>query len=158
MPSPTASSGIRSAHPSTTSRCRRSSARPGRGGSISKAGGTRRVYRVHQVGDVTYVDASDGSSALSEVPRFGDPEKTALAGSLLAPMPGLVLRVLTEVGAVVTAGQPLLVLEAMKMEQTVAAPLAVWSPNCAPRRGTGRRRPGSRGRGDCGGGEVTSCR
>ncbi len=70
----------------------------------------------------TYVDASDGSSALSEVPRFGDPEKIAPAGSLLAPMPGLVLRVLAEVGAVVTAGQPLLVLEAMKMEQTVSAP------------------------------------
>jgi acetyl/propionyl-CoA carboxylase alpha subunit len=84
--------------------------------------GTRRVYRVHQVVDETYVDASDGSSTLSEVPRFGDPEKTAPAGSLLAPMPGLVLRVLTEVGAVVTAGQPLLVLEAMKMEQTVSAP------------------------------------
>ena len=84
--------------------------------------GTRRVYRVHQVGDDTYVDASDGSSALSEVPRFGDPEKTVPAGSLLAPMPGLVLRVLAEVGTVVTAGQPLLVLEAMKMEQTVSAP------------------------------------
>jgi biotin carboxyl carrier protein len=39
-------------------------------------------------------------------------------------MPGLVRRVLVEVGAVVTAGQPLLVLEAMKMEQTVAAPAA----------------------------------
>jgi propionyl-CoA carboxylase alpha chain len=86
--------------------------------------GTRRVYRVHQVQADTYVDASDGSSALSEVPRFGDPEKLAPAGSLLAPMPGLVLRVLAEVGTVVTAGQPLLVLEAMKMEQTVSAPAA----------------------------------
>ena len=85
-------------------------------------GGTRREYRIHQVGAEVYVDASDGSSALSEVPRFGDPEKVAPAGSLLAPMPGLVLRVLAEVGAVVTAGQPLLVLEAMKMEQTVSAP------------------------------------
>jgi len=84
--------------------------------------GTRRVYRVHQVGPDTYVDASDGSSALSEVPRFGDPRRAAPTGSLLAPMPGLVLRVLTEAGAVVTAGQPLLVLEAMKMEQTVSAP------------------------------------
>jgi propionyl-CoA carboxylase alpha chain len=46
----------------------------------------------------------------------------APAGSLLAPMPGLVLRVHAEVGTVVTAGQPLLVLEAMKMEQTVTAP------------------------------------
>jgi len=86
--------------------------------------GIRRVYRVHRVGPGTYVDASDGSSALTEVPRFGDPEKLAAAGSLLAPMPGLVRRVLVEVGAVVTAGQPLLVLEAMKMEQTVAAPAA----------------------------------
>jgi propionyl-CoA carboxylase alpha chain len=84
--------------------------------------GTRRLYRVHRVGTETYVDASDGSSALTEVPRFGDPEKLAPAGSLLAPMPGLVRRVLVEVGAVVVAGQPLLVLEAMKMEQTVAAP------------------------------------
>ena len=84
--------------------------------------GARRVYRVHQVGADSYVDASDGSSALSESPRFGDPTKLAPAGSLLAPMPGLVLRVLAEPGAVVTAGQPLLVLEAMKMEQTVSAP------------------------------------
>jgi propionyl-CoA carboxylase alpha chain len=84
--------------------------------------GTRRTYRIHQVGTDTYVDASDGPTALSEVPRFGDPTKLPPAGSLLAPMPGLVLRVLTEVGAAVTAGQPLLVLEAMKMEQTVSAP------------------------------------
>ncbi len=84
--------------------------------------GTRRVYRVHRVGADTYVDASDGSSTLSEVPRFGDPQKAAPTGSLLAPMPGLVLRVLAEVGTAVRPGQPLLVLEAMKMEQTVAAP------------------------------------
>ena len=84
--------------------------------------GVRREYHIHRAGAVTYVDASDGWSALSEVPRFGDPEKAVPAGSLLAPMPGLVLRVLAEVGAVVTAGQPLLVLEAMKMEQTVSAP------------------------------------
>jgi propionyl-CoA carboxylase alpha chain len=83
---------------------------------------TRRVYRIQQADGVTYVDASDGSSALEDVPRFGDPERAAPAGSLLAPMPGLVLRVLAEVGAVVAAGQPLLVLEAMKMEQTVSAP------------------------------------
>jgi propionyl-CoA carboxylase alpha chain len=83
---------------------------------------TRRVYRIQQADGVTYVDASDGSSALQDVPRFGDPERAAPAGSLLAPMPGLVLRVLAEVGAAVTAGQPLLVLEAMKMEQTVSAP------------------------------------
>jgi propionyl-CoA carboxylase alpha chain len=86
--------------------------------------GTRRVYRVHRVGADTYVDGSDGSSALTEVPRFGDPERLVPAGSLVAPMPGLVRRVLVEAGTTVTAGQPLLILEAMKMEQTVAAPAA----------------------------------
>jgi acyl-CoA carboxylase subunit alpha len=84
--------------------------------------GTRRVYRVHRVGAVTYVDASNGSSALAESPRFGDADDAGPAGSLLAPMPGVVRRVLAEVGSTVKAGQPLLVLEAMKMEQTVAAP------------------------------------
>jgi acetyl/propionyl-CoA carboxylase alpha subunit len=84
--------------------------------------GLRRRYLVHRVQAQAYVDASNGSTALTEVPRFGQPDAMAPSGSLLAPMPGLVLRVLAEVGATVVAGQPLIVLEAMKMEQTVAAP------------------------------------
>ena len=43
-------------------------------------------------------------------------------GNLAAPMPGKVVALLAEVGAPVTRGQPLLVLEAMKMEHTIAAP------------------------------------
>jgi acetyl/propionyl-CoA carboxylase alpha subunit len=84
--------------------------------------GVRREYRVHHVGVESYVDGPDGSSAFHEVPRFGDPDALAHAGSLLAPMPGMVVRVLCDVGATVTAGQPLVVLEAMKMEHTVHAP------------------------------------
>jgi 3-methylcrotonyl-CoA carboxylase alpha subunit len=41
---------------------------------------------------------------------------------LVAPMPGKVVQVLVEPGAAVAAGQPLLVLEAMKMEHTLSAP------------------------------------
>ncbi|WP_445186107.1 ATP-binding protein [Pseudonocardia sp. Cha107L01] len=87
--------------------------------------GVRRAYAVHRVdgaGVWVYVDGPDGSSALREVPRFPDPTEAVAAGSLLAPMPGSVLRVLAEAGAEVTAGQPLVVLEAMKMEHTIAAP------------------------------------
>ena len=87
--------------------------------------GVRRAYAVHRVdgaGVWVYVDGPDGSSALREVPRFPDPTEAVAAGSLLAPMPGSVLRVLAEAGAEVTAGQPLIVLEAMKMEHTIAAP------------------------------------
>ena len=46
----------------------------------------------------------------------------AEGGRLTAPMPGRVVTVLVEPGATVEKGQPLLVLEAMKMEHTIAAP------------------------------------
>ncbi|GAY08188.1 biotin carboxylase N-terminal domain-containing protein [Pseudonocardia sp. N23] len=85
--------------------------------------GVRRRYTVTRADGVSYVDGPDGSVALAEVPRFADPNAAAAAGSLLAPMPGGVVRVLAEAGATVTAGQPLVVLEAMKMEHTVAAPV-----------------------------------
>jgi len=43
------------------------------------------------------------------------------AAEITAPMPGKVLRVLVKEGDVVTAGQPLVVIEAMKMETALAA-------------------------------------
>ena len=46
----------------------------------------------------------------------------ATRGSLAAPMPGRVIKVLVEAGAKVTKGEPLLILEAMKMEHTITAP------------------------------------
>jgi acetyl/propionyl-CoA carboxylase alpha subunit len=46
----------------------------------------------------------------------------AVAGSLAAPMPGTVLRVLVAPGDQVAAGQVLMLLEAMKMELAVSAP------------------------------------
>ena len=90
---------------------------------VLEIAGVRRSYAVHRVGGVAYVDGPDGSATLVEVPRFADPNAVAHAGSLLAPMPGGVVRVLAEPGATVTAGQPLVVLEAMKMEHTVVAPV-----------------------------------
>jgi 3-methylcrotonyl-CoA carboxylase alpha subunit len=44
------------------------------------------------------------------------------AGGLESPMPGVVTRVLVAVGDAVTRGQPLLALEAMKMEHLIRAP------------------------------------
>ncbi len=43
------------------------------------------------------------------------------SGSVVAPMPGKVVKVLVTAGDAVTAGQPLAVVEAMKMETTLAA-------------------------------------
>ena len=88
-----------------------------------EVGGVRRAYTVHRVDGWSYVDGPDGSAALAEVPRFADPNAAAHAGSLLAPMPGGVVRVLAAQGDTVSAGQSLVVLEAMKMEHTVTAPV-----------------------------------
>jgi acyl-CoA carboxylase subunit alpha len=85
--------------------------------------GIRRTYRVHRAAGWTFVDGPDGSSAFRDIPRFADPNAVTHAGSLLAPMPGTVVRVLASTGDTVTAGAALVVLEAMKMEHTVAAPV-----------------------------------
>jgi propionyl-CoA carboxylase alpha chain len=53
-----------------------------------------------------------------------DPAEQVAAGSLLAPMPGAVVRIAVDVGDTVTAGQPILWLEAMKMQHRIDAPSA----------------------------------
>ncbi len=71
-----------------------------------------------------FVDTPDRSAAVLVPPRFTDPAAAHATGSLLAPMPGTVVSVLAAAGDTVEAGQPVLVLEAMKMQHTVTAPTA----------------------------------
>jgi propionyl-CoA carboxylase alpha chain len=84
--------------------------------------GVRTTYAVAIVGDQVDVDWPDGHAALRRTPRFVDPADAVATGSLLAPMPGTVVSVAVEQGQQVEAGQPVLVLEAMKMQHTVRAP------------------------------------
>ncbi|MFE2599679.1 acetyl/propionyl/methylcrotonyl-CoA carboxylase subunit alpha [Streptomyces sp. NPDC059396] len=86
--------------------------------------GVVRHFEVTAYGDEVHVDGADGSYRLTARPRFTDPSRRTEPGSLLAPMPGTVVRIadgLAE-GARVTAGQPLVWLEAMKMEHRITAP------------------------------------
>ena len=76
------------------------------------------------IGDAVDVDSPHGHVRLTRVPRFVDPADAVASGSLLAPMPGTVVRVAVEQGQTVSAGDPVLVLEAMKMQHTVSAPYA----------------------------------
>ncbi|MFF6997519.1 acetyl/propionyl/methylcrotonyl-CoA carboxylase subunit alpha [Streptomyces sp. NPDC008313] len=87
---------------------------------VLEVGGVRRRFEVSRYGDRVYVNAA----ALTALPRFPDPAAQRAPGSLLAPMPGTVVRVAEglAVGAAVTAGQPLVWLEAMKMEHRISAP------------------------------------
>jgi len=54
----------------------------------------------------------------------GDADDDAAGGHLTAPMSGKVLALLADPGARVEKGAPLMVMEAMKMEHTIAAPAA----------------------------------
>jgi pyruvate carboxylase subunit A/propionyl-CoA carboxylase alpha chain len=84
--------------------------------------GVERPFDVARYGEQIFVDSPLGPVQLVALPRFPDPDAAVAQGSLLAPMPGSVLRVGAAVGDTVTAGQPLIWLEAMKMEHTVTAP------------------------------------
>ena len=86
--------------------------------------GVRRVVDVQAAGGAFYVDSALGHSVLTEVDRFPDPSAAAQAGSLLAPMPGTVVRVEVALGDHVPAGAVILAIEAMKMEHAIRAPAA----------------------------------
>ncbi|MFD4620448.1 acetyl/propionyl/methylcrotonyl-CoA carboxylase subunit alpha [Streptomyces sp. NPDC058475] len=87
---------------------------------VLDVGGVRRNFEVARYGDQVFVNAT----ALTALPRFPDPAAQRVPGSLLAPMPGTVVRVAEGLaaGAAVRAGEPLLWLEAMKMEHKISAP------------------------------------
>ncbi|UUN31222.1 biotin carboxylase N-terminal domain-containing protein [Streptomyces sp. FIT100] len=87
---------------------------------VLEVDGVQRKFDVAVYGDRVYV----GNTALTALPRFPDPADRHEPGSLLAPMPGTVVRVAEGLapGAAVTAGQPLVWLEAMKMEHRICAP------------------------------------
>ena len=84
--------------------------------------GVRRLVAVARAGDIRYADSALGATTLVEQPRFPETQQQATAGSLLAPMPGTVVRVEAQLGDSVHAGQVLVVLEAMKMEHSVRTP------------------------------------
>ena len=83
-----------------------------------------RRFVVERDADVVFVDGASGSAAFRELPRHPGGEIELAPGSLVAPMPGIVLRVNVAVGDVVAAQDELLVLEAMKMEHRITAPVA----------------------------------
>ncbi len=96
------------------------SAKPDR--VVLSIGGVERAFDIARYSSDVYADSPLGPVHLIALPRFGDPDAAVAQGSLLAPMPGSVLRIGAAVNDPVTAGQPLVWLEAMKMEHTVTAP------------------------------------
>ncbi|MBB2911542.1 acetyl-CoA/propionyl-CoA carboxylase biotin carboxyl carrier protein [Streptosporangium becharense] len=89
--------------------------------------GTIRRYAAARDGDTVWL-ARDGHAWALTRHHLGDPGDRAGAGGsadgvVRSPMPGTVLVVKAAVGDRVSEGQPLLVVEAMKMEHAVTAPV-----------------------------------
>jgi acetyl-CoA/propionyl-CoA carboxylase biotin carboxyl carrier protein len=91
---------------------------------LSYAGATQR-YRTAINDGQRWLGRRGRTWALSETSRLAAARADVsggAGGSLRSPMPGTVLAVSVAEGDKVSAGQPLLVIEAMKMEHTIAAP------------------------------------
>ncbi len=89
----------------------------------AEIGGERRTATVVQSGfDITVLHDGQVWRIKLDDPSAKAADRDAGDGRLAAPMPGTVVQVLVKPGDAVTSGQPLIVVEAMKMEHTIKAP------------------------------------
>ena len=89
-----------------------------------RAGTDRQVVRVYPLGEAMHVFGTRGAAQITELDVLSHAlEGAGEGGRLTAPMPGKVVSFAVKPGDKVTKGQPLAVMEAMKMEHTIAAPL-----------------------------------
>ena len=86
--------------------------------------GIRSQYQIYRDEDRLFVFDSFNDIQLKVLPRFVDPSTSSIEGGLLAPMPGKISEVLIKKDQKVKAGQSLMIIEAMKMEQTIKSPNA----------------------------------
>jgi 3-methylcrotonyl-CoA carboxylase alpha subunit len=86
-------------------------------------GKRRYTLTVYVTGQRVSVFAPDGSAVVDGIDPIAHAGDHAVeAGRLTAPMPGKVIAFLAQPGQKVVAGQVLAVMEAMKMEHTIASP------------------------------------
>ena len=85
--------------------------------------GQRTRAAVYAQGEVDHVFTPLGATQITSIDLLAHSgESAAEGGRLTAPMPGKVVSFAVKAGDAVTKGQPLAVMEAMKMEHTIAAP------------------------------------
>ena len=86
--------------------------------------GQRTRAAVYAQGEVDHVFTPLGATQITAIDLLAHAgEAAAEGGRLTAPMPGKVVSFAVQAGDTVAKGQPLAVMEAMKMEHTIAAPV-----------------------------------
>jgi 3-methylcrotonyl-CoA carboxylase alpha subunit len=96
-----------------------------RGGDLHDVtvGDRRWTLTVYATGERISVFAPEGSAVVNRLdPIAHAGEGVSEGGRLTAPMPGKLIALMAKVGDTVSLGQPLAVMEAMKMEHTISAP------------------------------------
>lgn len=111
------------------------------GNVIVVVDGVERVFGIHRNGCVV-LSHGDLTSTVNVIPSAdivleelgARTPKTAAQRTLQSPITGIILDVLVKPGQPVLAGQPLVVVEAMKMENTLSAPrdATIGSVSTAP--------------------------
>jgi 3-methylcrotonyl-CoA carboxylase alpha subunit len=87
-------------------------------------GGQRQTVQTWQVDENVHVFCALGATQIVEIDALAHAgEAAAEGGRLTAPMPGKVVSFSVKAGDAVKKGQALAVMEAMKMEHTIAAPV-----------------------------------
>jgi len=82
-------------------------------------GGVTHEYEIAQTADQVFVHSSTSDTTIQRLPRHPRPASATQHETANSPMPGQVLRILVQEGQKVKTGDSLVVLEAMKMEQTI---------------------------------------
>ncbi len=85
--------------------------------------GQRQLLKVYRRGETMHVFGAAGATQILEIDLLAHAgEAAADVGRLTAPMPGKLVSFAVQVGDKVVRGQTLAVMDAMKMEHTIAAP------------------------------------
>jgi 3-methylcrotonyl-CoA carboxylase alpha subunit len=86
--------------------------------------GQRTLVNVYRKGEVAHIHSAQGATQIIAIDLLLHAgEAPAEGGRLTAPMPGKVVSFAVKAGDLVTKGQTLAVMDAMKMEHTIAAPM-----------------------------------
>jgi 3-methylcrotonyl-CoA carboxylase alpha subunit len=94
------------------------------GGIDLRFAGQRALVNVYRKGEVAHVHAAQGATQIIAIDLLAHAgEAAAEGGRLTAPMPGKVVSFAVKAGDAVKKGQILAVMDAMKMEHTIAAPV-----------------------------------
>jgi acetyl-CoA carboxylase biotin carboxylase subunit len=83
--------------------------------------GLQQNFRIAEANDQLFLQCADSTKVVTRLARYPRSPVASEHESAFAPMPGQVLKILVEVGQHVSTGDALVILEAMKMEQTLRA-------------------------------------